>query len=1360
MVQHLLMNRDLFFARRRLVITALLLLFHVVATSQNKDYREFTINNGLPHTDATCTVQDNKGFLWFATTDGLCRYDGTDMVIYRNDHADPHSISNNRITGIELDVSRNGLWIATQGGGLNFMNLVSGKFTRMLLSDEGQHEKVILSVKLVEDQTLWVGTENGLFVAKITGQKIDRLQFTKVLLANEKIIQSIYQDKNNGLWIGTLGALYYKAASWKSFQSKYRNTINNVHSVVGFDNTHILVGSLQGLFKIDLLDFHLERLNSFKVTSLLVDKPGSIWVGTYSDGIIRCSMSGSVLKNYSFVANEKHNKDIVKNIFKDRSSSIFISTLGSGIKVINEHGSTFKSYPANFNEGELFHLKRPLCFAADQHSNLYIGVRKKGLAIFDRQRNTAKLYQVGAKDQAGNIDNSVTALFVDNKSGLWIGSEKGLYFLNSKDLVIRSVERAINLEIPAAYPYRINKIIQDRRGRVWVVTSKGLFCYKETGQLIYSSMEVSSKYSSLNTSFLNDIVLVEGESGHTLTIWLATKSGISRLELNNENFSTISLKRIQAGTGNNQLYSNWVSLLHKDQNDQIWAGTIGGGLSRVVEDENNDVSFETITTRTGLLTNDIETLLEDVEGNFWIGSIGLTKYNPKNKSFSYYNASDGLQSNAFKVWAAHRSNNGEMIFGGINGFNIFYPENIKKKTIAFKPQFTNLFINNLIIHPGSEVEGEVILKNTLPYTSEITLNHKIKNFGLEFASIHSHDFKQIVYRHMLVGYDKDWIYTNSGKRFVNYTALPPGNYTFKVTASSGEGAWNAEALILKINVVPSFWASKYGYLLYASILILALFLQRRYTLIRIKVKHTLQLEKSRQEQEIKLYEDKVHFFTNISHELRTPLTLITSPIEQLVKNPTFSEHLHNKFVVIQKSTERLRHMIDQILDLRKLELGKLELQKEAVNISLFFGNIFIQFQELIASKNIRFLHEVPVNTTCLLDVFKMEQVLVNLMSNALKFTPERGEINFTSYLERDSLIINISNSGSALSPLDCEKVFEPFYQVSGSNRGGTGLGLSICRSLVNLHAGTIGVRSDRDCKTGISFTCFTIQLPAALKEVFIEEEEAGIQIQVSLAHEGASGRTQKPVIMIVDDNEDLREILEEELNVEYEVFAASNGREALKMLNKKKPALIITDVMMPDLDGFALCKAVKSNVATNDIPVIMLTARNTEQSRLEGFEGMADDYISKPFSLKELHLKIKNTIRHRDLLRIKLTNDVALNPAPVSFVTRDEQIMNQVIAIIETNIDDSEFSVELLCKQAALSRPVLYRKIKELTGMSIQMFILDIRLKRAAQLLATKGFSVSEVMYKCGFSSASYFNKAFKNKYDKNPVHYNQSLGN
>ena len=615
--------------------TYLLLLFWLLPREKTwaapPAYKEFTINNGLPHTDALCTVQDNNGFLWFATLDGLCRYGGINMIVYRNDHSDTNSISNNRINTIELDNYRNGLWIGTQGGGLNFFDLVSGKFHRIKISSDDQPIKEVISIKITENNTLWVSKQNGLFVAAIDKQIPYTTKFIKIPIGKNAIVQSIYQDKNKGIWLGTLSELYYKPLGKKSFVPIHTDKIKGIYSVIRYNDTHILAGTSNGLFMLNIEDFGFKKLNDLKVTSLLVDKSANIWAGTLSEGLFVCNNDGTIQQSYPSGSAADH-KNIVKNIFKDRSSSIFVSTLGGGIKVINENNFTFKSYPQDVTEEALSHLKRPLCFFADDHSTLYIGTRRKGLAIYDRVTNSVKFYNVGENIPGLINGSSVTAIFKDNDKNLWVGDGKGLYILEPKYLINSSFNSKSFKHLTNPYlSFRVNKIVQDKRERIWVVTSKGLFCYNKNGQLVFTTNYLSKEYSSLNTDFLTDIILREEDNGNVQVIWLATKSGISVLKIKNADFTVTNLKKFTAGPGNDKLFSNWISLLHEDQDHNIWAGTIGGGLSRIVPGRNENFTFQTITTKDGLLTNDIETLQEDFEGNFWIGSIGLTKYNPKKR---------------------------------------------------------------------------------------------------------------------------------------------------------------------------------------------------------------------------------------------------------------------------------------------------------------------------------------------------------------------------------------------------------------------------------------------------------------------------------------------------------------------------------------------------------------------------------------------------------------------------------------------------------------------------------------------------------------------------------------------------------
>ncbi|MEJ7769142.1 MAG: two-component regulator propeller domain-containing protein, partial [Chitinophagaceae bacterium] len=727
------------------------------ATTAQTVFKEFNINNGLPHTDAYCTVQDSKGFLWFATLDGLCRYDGFDMIVYRNDHSDPFSLTNNRIIALEYDKLRNGLWIGTQGGGLNYMDLVSGKFYQVDLKNNGHRVKEVLVIKIIEGQTLLVGTNEGLYEGVINNIK----PYTPTLKKSSVgggIVESIFNDKNNGVWVGTLTSLYYKPIGSQIFSPIFTNVLQDVNSLVTYDSRNMLAGSPNGLFIVNFENFTVRKLNDLKATSLYVDNAASIWVGTLASGLFNCNGEGSIVDNFSFDPSSTNFR--IKNIFKDRSSSLFISTQGEGIKIFNENNYTFKSYPKNVAAAAYSELKRPLCFYADDDSTVLIGTRRSGLAVYERYTDRLKFYNVRSTITDQVTRSNITAVFKDSNKNLWIGDGKGIVMLDGKYVESKAFHSYLFKPLSGfPLPLRVNKILQDKKERVWVVTSRGLFCYDKNSKLVLNSNQLLKNYKSIQSDYLNDIILNEEDNGLSLVLWVASKSGIWRVKLNNTDFTLLDFKKFTAGAAENQLYANWISLLHQDRDQNIWAGTIGGGLSLMVPEKNGNYSFRTITTKNGLLTNDIETLLEDSQGNFWIGSIGLTKYNSKNRTFTYYDDNDGLQSNAFKVWAAFKREGGEMFFGGINGFNIFYPQSIGKKSEVYSPQLTNLVINNINVRPGIPIEGNVILKQSLPYTPEITLNHKIGSFGVEFASIHSHDFQKIVYRYMLKGYDKEWIYT-------------------------------------------------------------------------------------------------------------------------------------------------------------------------------------------------------------------------------------------------------------------------------------------------------------------------------------------------------------------------------------------------------------------------------------------------------------------------------------------------------------------------------------------------------------------------------------------------------------------------
>ncbi len=1306
-------------------------------------FKSLTINNGLPHTDALGTVQDSKGFLWIATLDGLCRYDGTDIVVFRSEHLNSNSLSNNRILSLAYDDKRSGLWIATQSGGLNFLNLISGQFTRFSVGPKNSVITEKFCVKLFGDE-LWVGTAYGLYVADLSKGVTKELNIRPVSLPNESVVNSIHQDAKRGTWLATPSGIYYKAPEQLRFNKINSAPITAVNTIKSFGNDHLIAGTSFGLYKIAVSDFSVQKLSDQNVTALLVDGGDKIWAGTSAQGVYVLNSVGNILEHYIFGNQLEQKQAIVKDIYKDRFSSIFISMMSEGVRILNSSSSTFKPYPKDVSPAEFAKLKYPLCFFTDDKNYLLIGTRGSLLVVYDR---TTEKYHFTSVNRSikGNVATDVTAIFKESKGGIWAGTGDGIFYAvngNYPDLI--SGRTKFERIGGTSFKYKVNCIKPDQKGRTWVATSGGLFCYDENQQLVYNSDDHQDKRMKLSNSFVNDLVLKTERNGDQLVIWAATRRGLNRVDFDNNSLKIKNVSHLLADSNLMGVHSDWLSLIHYDKKGILWLGTIGGGLSKLTSSNGDKFNFKTFTTADGLLTNDIETLLEDNEGNFWIGGFGLTKFNPFKGSFQYFDANDGLQSNSIKVGSSFKSKTGEFIFGGINGFNIFYPHAINRQLVISQPVLTRLIINNMTIKPGDEVNGDVILEKSLEYSDQIELHHTIKNFGLEFSSVHSHDFEKITYKYRLKGFEKDFVYTTSLKRSVNYTGLPAGKYVFELYTSGGNGVWSKTPTTLEISILPSFWNSKGGYVLYLALIGLVLFLVRRNALRKIEIRHQAALERNEQEQEIKLYEDKMDFFTTVSHELRTPLTLIITPLEQLVNRKDIPEAVLPGLEIAQANASRLKSLIDQVLDFRKIENGKLNLHKENVDLDEFLRRTFIQFTDLIREKEL--LYEIALETKIHyhLDLFKMEQVLLNLISNAIKFAKPKGSIMLSAKRTDNEIVISIANTGSYLDENQKSKIFDPFYQAEDNNNTGTGLGLTISKELVELHNGNIGVESikgnlDEDAKT-----TFTIILP--LQET---SEVENLPINERIDKDQTL-----PKLVIAEDNSELRALLKNEFSDDYAVFEAENGQEALKLIRKIKPSIVLTDITMPQLDGLQLCKILKSDIATSDIPVLMITARDSGQNKIEGLEAMADDYLVKPFNLKELHLKVSNLVKQRELQKVKLSNDAALKPAELQMEPRDEKILKNLIAIIEQDMDNSDFSVEELSQKAGMSRPALYRKIKDLTGMSIQVFILDIRLKRAAQLLSTKGPNVSEVMYQTGFTSASYFNRAFKSKFGVNPKNY------
>ena len=967
-------------------------------------------------------------------------------------------------------------------------------------------------------------------------------------------------------------------------------------------------------------------------------------------------------------------------------------------------------------------------------NEIWVGTFGKGLKQFNYDEN--KIVSWDLKDPKIRTQSVFynRALFVDSQEIIWVG----YWGVGAARINPRTGKSEVWLNEPGN-PQSISHndvwvITEDRFGRIWLGTRGG----------------------GLNC------LLFEDKDGGIFHHWLQNQNEENGLSSNNIN-AICEAKNIMDLA---------------DSETVLWVGT-SDGLNRFtiknsVSTDLYDIEIENLfyTVKDGLPDNSVNSIIEDENGNLWLGTgSGISFFDVNTKTFTNFSSSDGINGTLMNPESALRLDNGLILFGSTKGLNIFNPQNIQLS--PYKP---NVVITDFqIFNKSLEIGNNSRLKKSIQTTDEIELSHDQDVFSFEFAALDYNSSQSIEYAYKMEGFDKDWI--ESGKRrFVTYTNLDPGKYEFKVKSTNADGIWNDQVTSLNIIVNPPWWKTLWAYCLYVVLILLGLVGIRRFELNRAKLRNELKLREFEVRKKTELEEVKSRFFANLSHEFRTPLMLIKGPLEQLKTgkgNDKYSENID----LIERNSDRLKELIDQLLELSQLEKAAIPLKAKQENLVTILKGLLSSFESLAKQKNISIKFESDSdNIVCWIDRDKLEKVVNNLFSNAFKFTPDGGSVSVTvnkkSIEEKPFAEIKITDSGVGIPKDKIDKVFDRFFQVDDSTQrshGGSGIGLALVKEFVELHKWNISVDSEKDKGTE-----FKIQIPLWVdylnEDEKIQTESLSDSESIALnkikeekyfepstriiKQDEFADANNKPSILIVDDSEDVRKYLSGLLESIYKISEAKNGEVGIIAATENMPDLIISDVMMPSMDGIEFCRRIKSEWQTSDIPVILLTAKASAESKIEGLEIGADDYLTKPFDSKELFTRIKNLLEQRKRLRDKynqepdaLTKTVGLNKA-------DQEFLNKFLELIENNLDKTNFGTEQLSKELFVSRTQLHRKILSITGQAPGEFIRIIKLKKAAKLLLDGKLSVTQVAYEIGFSSPAQFTRAFSKQFNCVPSEY------
>jgi signal transduction histidine kinase/ligand-binding sensor domain-containing protein/DNA-binding response OmpR family regulator len=1373
------------------------------------NFDHITVNEGLSHSDAMEVIQDHEGFIWIGTNKGLDRYDGTKIKNYPFLVSSAYSLSDNRIRSLHVDGAGD-LWVGTENGGLNYYDRIKDRFVRInstLFGKEYHSVSTVLERAFVTSITacqdlLYVGTfSNGVFViqrgelgnfisirrAPLPFEKSYDYSVTDIKTTSEKevlagtaseglfvvrnndhpnlekiqfpsdSIQALHVDQDNNLWIG---------ASQKVYLLRHTTSIPGSYKIVATSKV-----TFPGL------------------SSLHRDSFNRIWVGTahglfiiHAAGDLKEYDPGNSLRN-GFVETilpqdgdpASLSSSRVHKIIEDKFQVLWIGTSAGGINKVNLLAKRFNLIRRQFGKGTTLPSNYINAIYKEEARNLLWIATRNGFSKYDLATKTYTNYL--SNDFGGDATGiDVSSIFQDSNGNLWFGTwYDGLIYLRRKGGVESIQRRLAGTGDSELSDNNVIDFAEDTFGFVWATTmGGGLNKYTKDGEHVATC---GVKNYGLPTN--NYLSLYYESPGHVL--WATSKdAGLLKFEVRRD--TLIFLKQFKHDSTDNQsLAVNYTWPIMKDHHNNLWIGTLSGGLHQLVRDA---AGHETII-RYGkwLPESDVESIEEDKHGNLWIGGAGLWQFNPETKHVLRLDVSDGLQSNSFKVGASWVAKDGTFYFGGIHGITAFKPDEIALNPYPPNVIITGLRIFNKPISIDEKINGRILLDKNLSYIQEITIKAGENDFSIDFVALHYSNPGKNSYAYKLEGYHKDWIYPPHGQLTANFTNLSSGDYTFRVKASNGDGIWSERSANLKIRVLPPWWQTWWANTLYVGISLCILAVYRRIRKAQGELRNKLMMEKIHHDKDQELNALKLKFFTNVSHELRTPLTLLLGPLEELIHAAARLNGMRDKVFLMYQQVRKLLDLVNQLMDFQKIESDRLTLRVVQGNVVKFLHEIFLIFKLKSEESNLNYsfvssLEKLPL---CF-DAHKLEIVVVNLLSNAFKYTVSQGSIQVSisvvgeiqgeavydeGRLLQNYCCIKIKDSGVGIDPKELDKIFDPYYQATHTDTlqiMGTGIGLSVVKAIIDRHRGEIIVRSEKG-----EGTEFSIHIPLGKSHVSQEEWQQGnggddVMFSFAQAHElhptanllqGEDMQLiQDARLLIVEDNPDIAYYLEKMFKEVMNVDVAFNGRTAYEKALDLMPDIILSDIMMPDGNGLELCKKIKENPKTMHITVLLLTARIASVHELEGLESGADDYITKPFIPSLLKAKLVGIILNRRRLQEFYNNQILLEPAEISIPDKDRQFLEMSMRIVENNIENPEFNVQTLIREAGMSQSVFYRRIKNTTGLSAIEFIRDIRLKLAAQLLAKGSLRVSEVSIRVGIDDIKYFRKVFHQRYHMSPAEF------
>jgi signal transduction histidine kinase/ligand-binding sensor domain-containing protein/DNA-binding response OmpR family regulator len=1294
----------------------------------------------------TAIHQDAYGFIWFGTRGGLNQYNGYEFTTLRGDQSLSKDFPNQAVEVIVE--SKHTLWIGNKSGGLNSYDLLTDSIT---------HYNPPGNIKIQEIKALLVTKSGDLFIGSLHGLYIFR-KGKFIVVENTVSVTALAQDSNRAIWAGTTFGLYRynpgrnRLDSISIGQKRFEVTSiacdaqSNALFLGTWGNGLVKYDIATGTYKKYLAGAGDGQLTSNNTYRVVIDKSQNVWVGCWGGGLNRLDMKSQTFETVSIKPYNVYNRDydIVLSIMQDNAGILWVGTDGGGVCKLDPYRKKFKTISNAGLDQPILSNTHITAVYEDRDQSLWLGTKGGGLSVSTDGKNFINK-DVGIKNIRVNT-------FFEKDNDLWVGTGDGLVILKNYKHSQRTVLiSGKSRDTSSLSGPKVTCIVKDKSGIIWVGTQEhGLnrvLSYKRDTPVFKRYPEHVGSEGALQNDRVS-CMLVDRSN----RLWVGTYDGLHLYNREQDNFSLVPYKP----GSENSLSNNSILSIAEDSYGHVWVGT-QQGLNELSFGDGGKLQIQSFLQCPGFPNDYIHSVLIDHENNVWMSTNrGITKYDVRIKTFRNFDTRDGVSSNTFSENASYVRDDGQMFFGSIDGLTYFYPDSIYLNQYKPPVYFTKLQVNNKDVGVGTVVFNKDLLPQPLFLQSEINLSYKQNIISLSFAALDYHASDKNRYQYMLEGFDDHWV--DAGyRRNVTYTNLPSGTYTFKIKASNSDQVWSNDVADLKIFISPPPWRTWWAYLIYFLIISGLLWFSRYIKLRRIYLQNRLEIANIKYEKEREIAEIKSRFFTNISHEFRTPLTLMIGPLEDLVADTRLNQSVKNTIRKIQNQSKRLLSLINQLLDFHKAESNAMQLNTAYHDIVTVAKTIVESFEEEADRKNISFSFQSdPKELYLLMDKEKVESVVYNLLSNAFKFTPPGGQIQFRVRYAQDPQPVCeliVADTGKGIEARDKPKIFDRFYQVAQAEPGrytGTGIGLAFVKDLVELHKGTIVLQDNQP-----QGSVFTIKLPARpidlLDEQFIEaDQEDEAEPFESTERQGA----EPPIFLVIEDNDELNQYLCKVLSKSGETVSARDGREGLEKAFQIIPDLIVSDVMMPEVDGYELCKKIKEDNRTSHIPVILLTAKSDDLSQIEGIKLGADIYLGKPFKPELLTSHVKNLIKSRKRLKELFAQRLNLTPSEVEVASFSEEFIKNAIHFVEENIEKEEFSIDDLANKLNMSRSTFYRKLKALTGMSGNDFIRTIKLQRSAQLLKSGEYTVSMAAFSAGFNDLKHFRKSFQKQFGITPSEY------